>query len=217
MAELFILFIIYSFMGWILEVLDIKIENGKWVNRGMLMGPVCPIYGVCCILIIILLKKYVYDPLVFFIIASLLCGIVEYLTSFLLEKIFKLRWWDYSNRLFNINGRVCLINMILFGLMCTAMMYYINPFISNLVEMMPIITLNITASVIGVLFVLDILISFNVLFNLKNITKNIKKDSTEEIRKAVKKFVEKNIALHKRIVNAFPQIHKIIAKKKSRK
>ncbi len=217
MTLIILLFFIYSFMGWLLEVLDVRIENKKWVNRGFLTGPICPIYGVCCILIILLLTRYLNDPLVLFIMAALICALTEYITSFLLEKIFKLRWWDYSHRRFNINGRICLETMIPFGLMCTLMMYFINPFFTNLINYIPYTIQGIICLVLLSLFVLDILITFKVVFNIKTITRNLKKDSTEEVSKAIKKFIEKNINLHKRIVNAFPQIHKIIAKKKSHK
>ena len=216
MIEIVLLFFIYSFLVWILEVMDIRVERGKWVNRGFLIGPICPIYGVASILIIILLKKYINDPLALFVISSLICAFVEYITSFLLEKIFKLRWWDYSDKKFNINGRICLGTVALFGMLCTLMMYYLNPFFCNLIESLPSLATNVVAGILCLLLVIDILISFNVLFNLKKVTRNIRKDSTEEIKKAVKKLIEKNLSLHKRLVNAFPTIHKIIESKKKK-
>ncbi len=215
MATIFLLFLIYSFMGWILEVLDLRIEQGKWVDRGFLIGPICPIYGVSSILIIALLKRYVNDPFAFFVIACLICAVVEYLTSFLFEKLFKLRWWDYSDKKFNINGRICLGTVAIFGILCTIMMYYINPFFCNLLESIPDNILNIIAAILAVAFTIDIAISFNIIFNLKKITRNVRKDSTEEIKKAIRHFINKNITLHKRLVNAFPDIRRIIIEKKN--
>ena len=114
--SLIALFLIYSFIGWIVEVSAFLIQDHKFVNRGFLIGPVVPIYGTGGILITILLTKYQSDPIVLFCMAVIVCSILEYLTSYVMEKIFKTRWWDYSNKKFNINGRICLEGLILFGL-----------------------------------------------------------------------------------------------------
>ena len=92
----FLLFIIYSIMGWIMEVVNQIVSQKKFVNRGCLIGPYCPIYGCGAVLITVLLNKYLNDPITFLIMAILLCGILEYLTSYIMEKVFNLRWWDYS-------------------------------------------------------------------------------------------------------------------------
>ena len=133
----FLLFFIYSCIGWIVEVIDQRIEIGKWVNRGFLIGPYCPIYGVGSLLIIFLLDKYRNDILVLFILITLICSILEYVTSYLMEKIFHIRWWDYSNHKYNINGRICLSTMIPFGLGGVLLITYLNPFILSLIDKVP--------------------------------------------------------------------------------
>ena len=108
------LFFIYSILGWIMEVINGFIKTKKVVNRGFLIGPYCPIYGTGVILITILLKKYMEDRIITFIMSMLICGILEYFTSYFMEKFFNARWCDYSNRKMNINGRICLETLIPF-------------------------------------------------------------------------------------------------------
>ena len=98
----FILFIIYAMIGWCIEIINGLIQTKKFVNRGFLIGPYCPIYGVGGILITLLLSKYYDDPIVLFFMGIAVCGILEYLTSYIMEKFFKARWWDYSKRKFRL-------------------------------------------------------------------------------------------------------------------
>ena len=90
----FILFIIYSFLGWIAEVINSFIIDRRFVNRGFLIGPYCPIYGIGAFIITIFLTRYKYDLLVFFVMTMFVCCVLEYFTSYLMEKIFKTRWWN---------------------------------------------------------------------------------------------------------------------------
>ena len=100
----FLLFMIYAVAGWIMEVTCKLIQYKRFINRGFLIGPYCPIYGYGALLITFLLGRYKYDALVLFVMAIVVCGTLEYLTSLVMEKMFKARWWDYSQRKFNING-----------------------------------------------------------------------------------------------------------------
>ena len=125
------------------EVVGKLIEKKKFINRGFLIGPYCPIYGTGAILITFLLKKYVPDPFALFVMAILVCGTLEYLTSYVMEKIYHARWWDYSQRKFNINGRVCLNTIIPFGLLGMFIMYVSNPFLIGKIEALPELELNI--------------------------------------------------------------------------
>ena len=129
---LFLLFLMYSFTGWAIEVIGKLIEKGKFVNRGFLVGPYCPIYGVGCLSMILLLNGYINDPFTLFIMSILLFSFLEYFTSYFMEKIFKIRWWDYSRRKFNINGRICLEGLLVFGLAGCAFTYVIAPILDNL-------------------------------------------------------------------------------------
>ncbi len=198
------LFLIYSFIGWIVEVSAFLIQDHKFVNRGFLIGPVVPIYGTGGILITILLTKYQSDPIVLFCMTVIVCSILEYLTSYVMEKIFKTRWWDYSNKKFNINGRICLSNLIVFGIMGLAMVYLINPFLINILNKIDPILLKCVVSILMVLFVIDFFVSFSVTSKIKNVGKVVFKDSTEEINAKVKEILLSKGKLTRRVIKAFP-------------
>ncbi|WP_244833102.1 putative ABC transporter permease [Clostridium sp. BJN0001] len=120
-------FMIYSFLGWCTEVLYyFKIEH-KFVNRGFLYGPFCPIYGCGIILVITLLDEYKNNLFILFISAFFLTSILEYITGYILEKLFKSKWWDYTDDPFNINGRVCLLYSILWAISCVFIIKVLHP------------------------------------------------------------------------------------------
>lgn len=202
----FLLFIIYSFIGWVIEVIDAYIKTGKFVNRGFLIGPYCPVYGVGCTLMIILLSKYLDDIVVLFFMCIVTFSILEYMTSFAMEKLFKARWWDYSNKRFNINGRICLETMIPFGLGGVFVMYVVNPVIMYVLTSMPDILLTIFSIVIGILYTLDLCVSVKVISNLKMTARNIKKDSTIEITRKVKEILSNKNYIKRRLIKAFPKL-----------
>ena len=93
-SKYFLLFVFYSFLGWLMEVTQGYVRHKKFVNRGFLIGPYCPIYGYGAISMTLLLKGYANDPIVLFVMAIVICSILEYTTSFVMEKIFKIRWWE---------------------------------------------------------------------------------------------------------------------------
>jgi len=184
---LFILFLIYSFLGWCMEVCVALHDEKKLINRGFLIGPICPIYGVGCLLMIFLLNRYLEDPLVLFVMAVLLCSFLEYFTGYLMEKLFKARWWDYSHKKFNINGRICLDNLIAFGILGLLVMYVLNPFFIGILKMVNGNILLIFSVIMVTTLIVDLSISFKIISGFKNITKSLKKDNTEFI-----KYLEKN-------------------------
>ena len=216
----FLLFFTYSVLGWIMEVTKTLIDKKKFVNRGFLIGPYCPIYGYGVILLTILLKKYQSDIPATFIFSILICGTLEYFTSYFMEKIFHARWWDYSRYKFNINGRICLRTMIPFGLLGLFIMYVSNPFFFSIIEKIPRNILNIICIVLMLIFLADNIISFKIISNV-NITSKKIKDNTEEITgeiaeeitEKVKAILEKKSALHRRLVHAFPEMKMRIREK----
>lgn len=209
------LFFIYSILGWIMEVINGFIKTKKVVNRGFLIGPYCPIYGTGVILITILLKKYMEDRIITFIMSMLICGILEYFTSYFMEKFFNARWWDYSNRKMNINGRICLETLIPFGIFSFVILYFINPFFIEILDKPPEIIEIILAVVFSIILTIDTTISFKIILNLKQVS-NLKtisqnvKDNTEEISQKVRKILQDKLKLHRRVVKAFPNIENTI-------
>lgn len=201
----FLLFFTYSVLGWVMEVTKTLIDKKKFVNRGFLIGPYCPIYGYGVILLTILLKKYQSDIPATFIFSILICGTLEYFTSYFMEKIFHARWWDYSKRKFNINGRICLETLLPFGIMGCLILYIVNPAFLNIYGKMPNIALHIICGILLAVYITDNIISGKIISNLKEISVNVK-DNTEEISKKVKKIITQKSALHRRLVEAFPSI-----------
>ena len=182
----FLLGLTYAVAGWLLETVGEFVKSRKIVNRGFLIGPYCPIYGYGVVLITLLLQKYKDDILILFVMSVVISGILEYYTSYIMEKLFNARWWDYSNNKLNINGRVCLQNLILFGIAGCVIVYYINPFVFNLIGLMSETTLNIVSITIFVIYLIDNVVSFKIIFEFKNISRAIK-DNTEEISSMVRK------------------------------
>lgn len=210
----FLLFMIYSFCGWALEVLGKLIEKRRFINRGFLIGPYCPIYGFGALAITFLLKRYSNDAITLFIMAILVCGVLEYFTSYIMEKLFKARWWDYSQKRFNINGRVCLDTIIPFGLLGLFITYISNPFFLNILNKLSFTWLVILSSCLSVTFVVDNILSFNIISTVRTTTKGLYKelDNTEEITKKVKEILLSKSILHRRLIHAFPRLESIKAR-----
>ena len=199
------LFFIYSLAGWLVEMIPATIREKKFVDRGFLVGPYCPIYGCGVILITLLLQKYADDVVVTFFLSVIICGTLEYLTSYIMEKIFKARWWDYSNNKFNINGRICLETLVPFGIGGVLVLFVFNPFLEKIINLIPDLALNIVTGVLCVLFLIDCIVSFKIILNLKEMTKELK-DNTAEISDKVKKIILNKLGPYKRLVNAFPRV-----------
>ena len=202
-TQYFLLFIIYSFCGWLLEVTCKLIEYKRFINRGFLIGPYCPIYGWGAVAITFLLYKYSYDPLILFMMTIVTCAILEYLTSLVMEKLFKARWWDYSKRKFNIDG----IPFGLFGLFLT---YVSNPFIISKLNNIDPKVLNILAIVLLVIYIVDNIVSTVVIMGFRKtavqVGKEGREDNTEQITKKVREILYNRSWMSKRLVNAYPKL-----------
>lgn len=204
LCKLFLCFIFFSFVGWYLEVLYGFYELKKFVNRGFLIGPLCPIYGVGCVLMYLLLYGYKDDPIVLFIMSIVLFSILEYAVSYLLEKIFKVRWWDYDNMKYNINGRICLEMIIPFGILGLLVVYFVFPSVFNVIDRLNDNIIYISTCVLSILFLVDEIISISLVSKFKKTALKTKKDSTEEITAYVKKVLYKQSKRARRLIEAFP-------------
>lgn len=105
-------FFIYSFLGWTVESIGCSIASKRTINRGFLNGPICPVYGFGAVIVISLLGRF-NNVVIVFLLGMILTTILEYFTGFILETLFHAKWWDYSDRKFNIKGRVCLMSYCL--------------------------------------------------------------------------------------------------------
>ena len=212
----FLLFISYAFMGWCMEVICKLIQYKRFINRGFLIGPYCPIYGYGALAITILLKKYVNDPIILFVMSTIICSIIEYFTSYFMEKAYHARWWDYSNKKYNINGRICLETMIPFGILGMIIMYFINPFLYSLYLKIPAVLLHIIAALLFITYIVDNAISSQIVKGLKVEGKKLEKDNTEEITEKVKEILRNKSLLHRRLINAYPNLKDIHIKIKEK-
>lgn len=158
-ARIFLWFLIYSFIGWAYESILCSITGKKLVNRGFLNGPVCPVYGCGALIIIFSLQSVTDNILVLFLSSVVLTTTLEYITSYLLETFFHAKWWDYSRYHFQINGRVCLLGSLVFGLLSVLLMLFIHPFVKEMVEQIPDKVLLWTAVFLLLLFLSDIFVT----------------------------------------------------------
>lgn len=131
------IFLIYSFLGWCLEVAYHALSVGKFINRGFLNGPVCPIYGFGMMLVVVCITPVVDNFLLLFLGSFSLTTILEFLTGFALEKVFHDKWWDYSKEPFNIKGYICLKFSLAWGLAGMVVMNMLHPFFIKLVHLIP--------------------------------------------------------------------------------
>ena len=209
----FLLFIIYSFVGYIAEIINCSFNSKKLVlNRGFFLGPYLPIYGVSCILMGSFIIRYKSDLLTVFVMSAFVCTTVEYITSYVLEKIFKARWWDYSDRKFNLEGRVCLGNAFLFGVGGVIFTYVLNPFVVSMLDKLPILVLRIVSITLMVIFLVDVIITITTLYQVKVSTIKFKsRDVTAELTKLIREELTKKRDIKtnffvRHMLNAFPWI-----------
>ncbi len=211
----FLLFLIYSFLGWLVDICGNYIDVKEFKNRGFLIGPYCPIYGVASIFMLYFLSKYQNDIIVLFVMSVLVCSVIEYFTSYIMEKLFHARWWDYSKIPFNINGRICIPYSIIFGVLSLLLVEFINPFVVNILITIPKIALITGGIILFILFAVDVIVSFSIINKLKITADNIRKDKTEEITKKVREVLSKKSILFRRLLNAFPDFEALGKKVKS--
>lgn len=178
--------IIYSFLGWVVESLYKSIRTRKLVNSGFLYGPICPIYGFGALIMLLTLKHFEFNGAVLFIMAVIILSIWEYIVGLLLEKIFKTKYWDYSNYKFNINGRVCLTNSMFWGLLALIFIYGIHPPIQEMLGNVSVYVQTYINVFLFVLIMADTIFSVIKVYNI-----NISEYSLETITNSIKTQVEK--------------------------
>ena len=160
-AFLFLLLLLYSLVGWCGEMVYCSLGQGRLCEkRGFLNGPICPIYGHGALLVLLVLDGGCKNPLLTFLLGALLTSALEYLTSFAMEKLFHMRWWDYSQKPFNLNGRICLRNSALFGAACVLLCHGAGPALTGAVGWFFRRGTGVSlAAVLGLLYLADIVLS----------------------------------------------------------
>lgn len=153
--ELVWIFIIYAFIGWCTEVSYAALDTGKFVNRGFLNGPYCPIYGCGVVIVVAILTPLKENHFILFVGSFLLTTALEFVTGYILEKVFHNKWWDYSDKPFNIKGYICLKFSIYWGLACTFVMEIVHPMIYNVITWIPFVAGVVILCILMSVFLTD--------------------------------------------------------------
>ena len=209
LINLILLFFAYAFLGWCIEVTLKYFQLHRFINRGFLTGPWLPIYGSGAALITIAVKGL--SPLessvgTTFMVSFILCGVVEYMTSFVLEKRFHARWWDYSQKPMNLHGRVWIGNLILFGLGGVLIVEMINPLLLRLSGHLSFRLRETLAIILSSIFTADYVMSHFVLKLVKTGVENSEADDTEAINKEIRLLLNDCSFFHRRFAEAYPEV-----------
>lgn len=159
-------FIVYSFLGWIWESCYVSVKNKRWVNRGFVNGPFVTIYGVGAVAVYVILRPFTGRVLELYFAGVAVATVLEYVTGVLMEAIFHANWWDYSDKKFNFQGKICLGSSIAWGFFTLILFYILQPMVSSFVDWIPRSTGMILIYVWLVYYVVDFSFSAAAAFDL---------------------------------------------------
>lgn len=167
LAQWFVFFYLYSFIGWVWECFYVSVRKRKWINRGFLNGPILPIYGFGAITILLVTMSVKENVYLVFIMGMLGATLLEYITGDLIEHIFHVRYWDYSKQPLNINGYICLGCSLGWGLFSVLLVNIVHKPIDELVKKVPEEIIGIVVVIITLIIIVDVVWSVNEALNLK--------------------------------------------------
>lgn len=197
--NLWVYFIVYSIAGWGLESIYRSFCEKKFVNTGFLNGSFCPIYGIGAIIMLLFLEKFKDNFILLFTMSFVVLSAWEYIVGALLEKIFRTKYWDYSDQKINIKGRVCLFNSICWGILGVLFIRYIHPFVEQCLNDINSIWLNNIIFVITVLFIIDTIVSVAATVRIKTVLQNVEhlnkqiKEKLDEIKNLSNKDIKEEL------------------------
>ena len=208
-VNLILIFFAFSVVGWCIEVTLKYFEFGRFINRGFLTGPWLPIYGTGAVLCTVGVQGLA--PLesgygTTFVICFVLCGTLEYMTSFVMEKRFHARWWDYSKKPMNLHGRVWIGNLVLFGLGGVLIVHVFDPLLCRLFALISLPVRELTASVLSAVIAADFVMSHFVLKLVKTGVEQSQADNTEQISREVRLLLSDRSVFHRRFADAYPEV-----------
>lgn len=181
--------VVYSFLGWVLETIFRSICEKKIINTGFLYGPFCPIYGVGAIIMLFGLNNFKGKYLLVFLISFIVLTLWEYLVGWLLEKVFKTKYWDYSDHKFNFKGRICLTNSMFWGILGVLFINVIHPIVQNLMLKINIVWLKYIIYALTCIITIDFIISVIKLNNIKSALEKVE-SINKEIKEKLKEIKE---------------------------
>lgn len=213
----FYVFVIFSFLGWVSEVVYKWFDSKKLINRGFLFGPVCPIYGFSILLIFLFLLRFKKYHLILFIGSSILISSLELLTGIILERLFKQKWWTYSSYRFNFKGYICLRFSILWGLGAVLVVNFILPIVLNLIEMIPFPVGKVLIYVLLIAMLLDFCFTLISIGKIRKYIAIITKNGFSNLKVKQSNAFAKIIPKIKHFMNAFPKLKLLSKLKKNKK
>lgn len=179
-------FFVYGFLGWCTEVIFAAFKQHRFVNRGFLNGPICPIYGVGVTLVIACLEAFQSNLLLLYISSVILVTVLEGVTGWAMDKLFHNKWWDYSKLPFNIGGYVCLLFSLIWGVACVFIVYFVHPLIHQVLSLIPHTAGIALIAILGIALLSDMIVTTSAIvkFNqylelLKHITDELHAISTQ--------------------------------------
>ena len=210
--EFVIMAFIFSILGWIMEVTLKYIQYHRFIDRGFLIGPYCPIYGFGVVGVTILVGGLIGwkgTILETFMAGFVICGFLEYMTSFYMEKLFHARWWDYSTKPMNLNGRIWIGNLILFGIASVVIVRFIAPHYFEFIDRIDPVILSVLAWIILIFMSADYVLSHILMNIVKKEIDNTAGDNTEEISLRMHELLKNRSLLQRRIYQAYPDFKAI--------
>ena len=168
-------FYIYCFFGWIIESTYVSVCTGNWVNRGFMRGPVIPIYGTGAVIVLFAVIPFRTSPILVFIVGTVAASILEFVTGFVMERIYKVRYWDYSDKPFNLCGYICLFNSLCWGVLSILLIYLVHSWVEKGVLFLNDMVLLSIDSGISSLFIVDLFNSSTTAVELKRMLANSQK------------------------------------------
>lgn len=223
-------FFIYGFFGWCTEVAYASVKQKKFINRGFLNGPICPIYGVGVGLVVQLLMPVKDNLIVLYVMAALLVTVIEGLTGFFMDKIFHHKWWDYSRQPLNIGGYVCLIFSMIWGVACVLIVRVIHPIVQLALSWLPLAVGVLLIIVLGIVLAADMYVTASGILKLNkhleamdkialelkelsdkvgaNIFENVMEtmDKQEELKHKYQEMTHQTAKVTERLMKAFPKM-----------
>ena len=152
-------FFVYGFLGWCTEVIFAAFKQHRFVNRGFLNGPICPIYGVGVTLVIACLEAFQSNLLLLYISSVILVTLLEGVTGWSMDKLFHNKWWDYSKLPFNIGGYVCLLFSLIWGVACVFIVYFVHPLIHQVLSLIPHTAGIALIAILGIALLSDMIVT----------------------------------------------------------
>lgn len=179
----FLWFLFYSFVGWVYESILVSCQERRLVNRGFLNGPLCPIYGTGAVLGIAVLGN-LHNPIIIFLISMVGATILEYTTSWVMEELFHARWWDYSNFRFNVQGRVCLLGAVIFGIAGVVIVLGAQPYVAQFTDLIPVPMLHTLVTVLALVTIIDLAVTVAGMLEFEQVLDSVTQ-TVQEDRKSV--------------------------------